>query len=396
MSRSIQQENIYTKEAGYFCFLIFLLLGIGLISLYSASYDKALRMGQASDYFLKRQLIFAVMGLCCALIITIIPMTLIRSLIPVLLFFSFLLMALTLTTPLGETRLGATRWLRIGPVSFQPSELIKVSVILYLANYLSDKERDLKNFWTVSVPIAVVFISAGLIILQRDYSTTMIFLFLSLSMLLVAKVKISYLFYYSSLAGIPGILFLVTEEYRLKRVLGFIFKDIDPSGINYQVNVSLNAIASGGILGKGFGQGIYKLGKIPEVQSDFIFASFAEESGLVGVILVMLLFAVIAYLGYRGAAKHRGGDTFMYLTGFGITHLLIWQVLLNLGVVSGIIPPTGIPLPFFSAGGSNLLMNLGMCGILLKILLAYPDSAPDDNGMVTSNTDYTHHIIDYE
>lgn len=339
------------------------------MTLYSASYDKAMRLEVAGTYFFERQLLFALVGLLGASIIIIMPFSWIQACIPLLLLVSFLFMGLTSFTPMGVTRLGARRWLQLGPMSFQPSELLKVSVILYLANYLSSEKKDLSSFWTSSIPVGVVFFSAGLILLQRDYSTTMVFLFLSFSMLITARIRISYLLYYLTLSGIPGILFLITEEYRLKRVIGFLFKDIDPSGMNYQVNISLDAISSGGLWGSGFGQGIYKLGKIPEVQSDFIFAAFAEESGLFGVLIIMVFFAFVAIIGFRGSGRHREDHMFLYLAGFGITYLLIWQVMLNMGVVSGIVPPTGIPLPFFSAGGTNLLMNLGMCGLLCKIIM---------------------------
>ncbi len=368
MDRILQNQESNRKEAILGILLILLLLGVGLTTLYSASYDKALRLGLESNYFFRRQVLFAILGIASAIVIYLVPFSFIRAMVPVLLLSSFTLMLLTSLTPLGETRLGATRWIRFGSLSFQPSELVKVSVILYLSNYLSQRTRIIREFKVATIAIGVIFFSALLIILQRDYSTTMVFLFLSFSILLIGGVKITHLLYYLLLAGVPGVLFLITEEYRLKRVIGFIFKDIDPSGINYQVNLSMDAIASGGFFGKGFGQGIYKLGKLPEVQSDFIFSSFAEEFGLFGVICIILVFFILAYLGYRGAARHRESDHFLYLTGFGITHILIWQVLLNLGVVSGIVPPTGIPLPFFSAGGTNLLMNLGMCGLLIKII----------------------------
>lgn len=395
MDLLMQQKNRNTQDAFMFGAFVLLLLGIGLTSLYSASYDKALRMGLPSGYFFNRQVVFALLGLFCAAVITVIPLSAIKSLIPLLLLSSFLLMLLTSFTSLGETRLGATRWIRIGSLSFQPSELVKVSVILYLANYLDKKREIIHHFWAVTVPVAVIFIAAGLILIQRDYSTTMVFLFLSFSILLIAGARISHLIYYLGLAGVPGLLMLITEEYRLKRVVGFIFKDIDPAGINYQVNISLDAIASGGLFGKGFGQGTYKLGKIPEVQSDFIFSSFAEEQGLIGVLLLIALFTGFAFLGFRGAAKHRESDRFMYIAGFGITHLIMWQVLLNLGVVSGFVPPTGIPLPFFSAGGTNLLMNLGMCGLLFKIILRTPTGSTsiisDDH-----RAGYSRSIIDFE
>lgn len=367
--RTLSIDTQQIPQARQFVTIVLLLLALGLATLYSSSYDKALRLDLPVSYFFSRQLMFALLGVGCSAVLFLMPMRLIRRLIPLLVILSIVLMLLTSLTPLGEVRLGARRWIRLGPLSFQPSELVKVAVILYLANYMSTREHERHLFRTVTIPILMIFFASALILLQRDYSTTMIFLFLSFSMLLVSGIKVTYLLYYLLLAGVPGILLLLTEQYRLKRVIGFIFPDIDPSGMNYQVNISLDAIASGGLFGKGFGQGEYKLGKLPEVQSDFIFASFAEEMGLFGVLCVILLFILLALLGYRAASKHKHQEQFLYLAGFGMTHLLMWQVILNLAVVTNLVPPTGIPMPFFSSGGTNLLINLGMCALLLKILL---------------------------
>ena len=202
-------------------------------------------------------------------------------------------------------------------------------MILFLANYIDKNKKNLQIFYYSLYPMLIVLVFAGLILIQKDFSTTVLFLFICLSIFLAAGVKFSYLLYMFLFLGIPGILLLVTQSYRLKRVIGFLFKDIDPSGINYQVNTSLSAIKSGGLFGKGLGQGMYKLGLIPEVQSDVVFASFAEEMGLMGVFLVCILFFLYGFLGYLGALRLRKTDPFLFFTGFGSTSMVIWQALLN-------------------------------------------------------------------
>jgi cell division protein FtsW len=377
-----------------FISVLVLLLTLGLTVLYSASFDRALRMGLDGTYFFDRQLIFAMIGVAAAVIAAVTSPVIIRKLVPLMVAVSVLAMLLTQFTSFGQTRLGATRWLQIGPLSFQPSELLKVSAIFYIALYVDRKQAHIREFWVAAVPVAAVLLGAGLIIMQNDFSTTVIFLFLCFSVLLVGGLKLSHLSYFALLSGIPGLLLMMTKSYRLRRVIGFIYKDIDPSGINYQIHASIEAISSGGLLGKGFGQGTAKLGSIPEVQSDFIFAAFAEEFGFFGITAVIFLFLVFSFLAFRGASGHAGNNTFLYVAGFGCAFLILWQVLINISVVSGIIPPTGIVLPFFSSGGTNLVINLTMAGFLLGVMMR----STHHHGSESSSDSETHHrtLIGYE
>lgn len=363
-----QKEKETSKGVYTFLIIVVFLTLIGIISMYSASYNKALKLGFSGNYFLVRQTVFVLFGLVIAVILQYIPFSFMRKMIPLLILLSFVLMILTRFTSLGETRMGAKRWLQIGPLSFQPSEIVKISMILFLANYFDKNKKNLQIFYYSLYPMLIVLVFAGLILIQKDFSTTVLFLFICLSIFLAAGVKFSYLLYMFLFLGIPGILLLVTQSYRLKRVIGFLFKDIDPSGINYQVNTSLSAIKSGGLFGKGLGQGMYKLGLIPEVQSDFVFASFAEEMGLMGVFLVCILFFLYGFLGYLGALRLRKTDPFLFFTGFGSTSMVIWQALLNLAVVCGLVPPTGVPLPFFSQGGTNIAIIICISGLIIKIM----------------------------
>jgi cell division protein FtsW len=383
-----QAENKFSSFTLLFLLItvFLLLLATGLASLYSASYDKAMRLGLQGDYFFRRQFLFSLAGTAAAFVIFSLPVRLIRLLIPLLLVGSMILMLLTLFTSLGETQLGARRWITIGSFGFQPSELVKVSSILFLANYFDKHQDQLRQFSYTVYPAAVVGAFALMIFMQRDFSTTVIFLIVCFSLFAASGTKLSYLAYLAALVGIPGILLLFTEAYRVRRLIGFLFKDFDPSGINYQVNASLMAIRSGGLMGKGWGNGEYKFGLLPEVQSDFVFASFVEETGFIGGLFVLLLFGIIAVTGFYGAARLRDHDRFLHFLGIGVTSLIVFQAYMNIGVVIGVFPPTGIPLPFFSQGLTSLIVNLGMVGLLGKVLASsgkyrnpIADKSPDSN-----------------
>lgn len=389
----IKEQEIHRNNSISLFYLLLLvlimLMGFGLSALYSASYDKAMRMGLAPDYFFTKQLVYALGGITAGFVAFLLPEKFLRFITPILVLGSLVLMLLTIFTSFGETRLGARRWIQLGPIGFQPSELVKICAIFFLANYFDKHRNKLKYFSANIYPAAVVLIFSGLILLQRDYSTALIFTAICFFLFMVAGTRFSYLIYMFSIIGIPGLLILLTETYRLKRVVGFIFKDIDPAGLNYQVNASLAAIKSGGLTGKGLGNGIYKLGRLPEVQSDFIFASFIEENGFLGGSFVIILFGLLAYAGYRGSVRLRESSPYFYYLGFGITSILIWQALLNIGVVTGIVPPTGIPLPFFSQGGTSLLVNLGMSGLLCKVIYrAEIDNHDSRNTIISQNTSY--------
>ncbi len=387
-----EQETSRNRSISLFYLLIIvliLLVGFGLSSLFSASYDKAMRIGLESNYFFKKQLVYAAIGFAAGCIAFFFPKKFLHFITPVLVLGSLCLMLLTLFTSFGEVQLGARRWIQLGPIGFQPSEVVKISAIFFLANYFDKYHHKLKYFSANIYPAVVVLIFSLLILLQRDYSTALIFTVICFFLFIAAGTKFSYLAYMLSIVGIPGLLVLLTETYRLKRVVGFVFKDIDPAGLNYQVNASLAAIKSGGLAGKGLGNGLYKLGRLPEVQSDFIFASFMEETGFLGGSFIIILFGLLAFAGYKGSGKLRETDPYLYFLGFGITSIIIWQALLNIGVVTGIFPPTGIPLPFFSQGGTSLLVNLGMSGLLCKVIYHSEMQKNDgDNKIISQNASY--------
>jgi len=357
-----------------FLCVVVVLVGLGLISMFSASYDEAIRLGLPSTYFFLRQILFAGLGFIAFIVIQYIPMRLIRILIPALLIIAIVLMLLTILTPMGSTRLGARRWIEIGPLpSFQPSELLKISVMLFLAGFFAQVEPGRLTLKKILLPGLVILGSALLIIAQKDYSTMLVFLGVGFSLLLVAGLPPSWLMLFLTGVAGPAVVFLLIEPYRIRRLVSFLFPSIDPTGLNWQVNNSIKAISSGGLWGQGLGKGQYKLGSIPEVQSDFIFANIAEEMGLLGILSLFLLFFLFAFIGFHTYVRFHKVNRFNALAAFGITSLIIWQALVNIAVVTGMLPPTGITLPFFSQGGTSLFVVISESGLLYKLMLDQHD-----------------------
>jgi len=372
--QSAEESDSRSVVSGFSSFtllcVVMVLVGLGLISMFSASYDEAIRLGLPSTYFFFRQIVFAALGFGAFIVIQFVPMRLIRILIPVLLLAAIVLMLLTIFTPLGSTRLGARRWIEIGPLpSFQPSELLKIAVVLFLAAFFSQPVSKKLSLNQILVPVVVLLGSALLIIAQKDYSTMLVFLGVGFSLLLVAGLPLSWLLLFLTGVAGPAVVFLLIEPYRIRRLVSFLFPTIDPTGLNWQVNNSIKAISAGGLWGLGLGKGQYKLGSIPEVQSDFIFANIAEEMGLLGVMALFLLFFLFAFIGFRTYVRFRNENRFNALAAFGITSLIIWQALVNIAVVTGMLPPTGITLPFFSQGGTSLFVVISESGLLYKIML---------------------------
>lgn len=360
-----------------FLCIILLITTLGLIMLYSASYNEALIHALPHYYFFMRQLIFVGMALIAAFIIRYIPLSMLKALCYPLLGVSILLLLMTLFTPFGVERLGSRRWLEIGPLpSLQPSEFAKIAIILFYAVY-NQKDRSSESvIRRFGPPIAVSLLITVLIFAQRDYSSALLFLALSLALLLASGFRLSHLLLLLAFLLTPALIAMFSQSYRVKRVFSFLFPSLDPAGMNYQVTTSLKAIKGGGLFGVGLGNGQYKLGLLPEVQSDFIFASICEEVGFIGSAFILMLFAMIAILGYNAASRMHNRDRFLSISAFGLTSMILFQTILNLAVVTAMLPPTGIPLPFFSQGGTNLFVVLCSCALLYRILLISSGKQP--------------------
>jgi len=378
-----QQQTESLVEAGgnfspfTFLCVVVLITGFGLIMLYSASYNEALIHNLPHHYFLTRQLMFVALALVVFVVIRFIPITWIKMFSYPILLVSLLLLLMTLFTPFGQERLGSRRWLQIGPLpSLQPSEFAKLALVLFYAYYFRFDRSNQSLLRRFLLPFLVSIGMTLLIFLQRDYSSAALFLAISFSLMLASGLRISTLLIMFAFLVPPALVGLFSQSYRVKRIVSFLFPSLDPVGMNYQVTTSLKAIQKGGLFGVGLGNGTYKLGLLPEVQSDFIFASMCEELGLAGCAFVLILFAMLAILGYNAAARMRDRDRFLSITAFGLTSMILFQAILNLGVVTAMLPPTGIPLPFFSQGGTNLFIVLTSCSILYRILLISSGKIP--------------------
>lgn len=362
----------------FICVVVILVM-TGLVMLYSSSYAEATMNGLDHYYYVLRQGIFAILGFVCAIVINLVPVKWIRLAAIPLVVIALVSMLMTLFTPYGVTVMGARRWLALPLVpQFQPSEVVKLSTIVFLAWWLTSPSTRRYLGWYYVVPFIMIVGFTLLIVVQRAYTTSIHYLILALAICVAARLKLRYIFIACAFISVPGILYMLSESYRVKRIASFVFPSLDPQGLNWQVNMSLGAIAEGGLTGKGIGNGTYKLGLLPEVQNDFILSSIIEETGLVGFAFIAMMFIMFAILGYRASVRLWPRDRFHALLSVGITTMIISQVALNIAVITGLLPPTGIPLPFFSQGGTNLFVVIVECGLLYRAIVLSSKEGGDE------------------
>ena len=354
------------KTAHLFYFCVILLLGTGLVTLYSASYSFAARFFRDGNYFILRQLIFGAAGLVLFFVFSRVNLESLRKYIMLLVVISVLLCALTLIPGIGVERYGASRWIEIGPLSYQPSEMVKFVLPLYLAHLLDKKANNIDSFYSgVLPPVLVTGLFFVLIYVQNNFSTAVFLVFNAMIIFFIAGIRYRYFLAAAAMVMPISALLVFTKEHRVRRLVSFLRPEWDPLGAGFQVNASRDAIVSGGFWGKGIGEGTRKIANVPEIHSDFIFSAYAEETGFIGILLLFILFTAFAVLGYRAALK--SGTVFGRLLAAGLTTMIASQALLNAAVVSGALPATGIPLPFFSAGGSSLATTLICAGLISNV-----------------------------
>jgi len=363
-SSATDANNKRAVHLFYFC--VILLLGTGLVTLYSASFSFALRFFRDGNYFISRQLVFAAAGVILFVFFSKIDLEKMRKFIFPLVCVSALLCVMTLIPGIGIERYGASRWIEIGSFSYQPSETVKFVLPLYLAHLLDKKAGNIDSFYSgVLPPVLVTGLFFALIYVQNNFSTAVFIVFNAMIIFYLAGTRHRY--FIAALAMIIPIsaLLVFTKEHRVRRLVSFLKPQWDPLGAGFQVNASREAIISGGFWGKGVGEGTRKIAGIPEIHSDFIFSAYIEETGFIGLILFFVLFAAFAVLGYRAAWK--SGTLFGRLLAASLTTMIVSQALVNAAVVSGALPATGIPLPFFSAGGSSLATTLICAGLIANV-----------------------------
>ena len=343
-----------------------ILLAIGVVMIYTSSAIYAYETYGDSAYFLKRHLVYLVIGLLSMTATLSIPYRSLRRLAKPLLVFSVLLLLLVLASPFGREGGGARRWFRIGSFSFQPSEAAKLAFLIYLADFLSRKKNDLREFREGFVPpVLVLGFMVGLVILQPDLGTAVAIVMVALLMLSLAGTRARYVgFTFASFLPI-FILYIFLKPHASRRILAFVAPERDPLGAGFQIMQSFVALGSGGVFGVGLGQSRQKLFYLPACHTDFIFSIIGEELGVVGTLSVLTLFFLFSWSAYRILKKVQ--DRFGRFLGFGVASLITLEALVNMGVACGAIPTKGLPLPFVSYGGSALIFNLIGVGLLLNV-----------------------------
>ncbi|MDQ0340320.1 cell division protein FtsW [Caldalkalibacillus uzonensis] len=344
-----------------------ILLGFGLVMIYSASHHMAFMMDHGdSAYFLKRQLVWAFLGLFMLYITMNIPYSLYKKLVPIMLLVLLIMMVLVLVPGFGLKEKGAQRWLNLRVITLQPSEFVKLGLIIYLASIYSKKQGYISHFKRgVLPPLVIVGLFFCLTLLQRDLGTASILMLFTFVILFCAGARIMHMLGLGIMAFSMISVFAVTQDYRWKRLTAFLDPWADPTGTGYHTIQSLYAIGNGGLTGMGFNNSIQKQFYLPEAHTDFIFAVIAEEFGLLGVIGVLAAYLILVLRGIL--ISLHAPDAFGMLLGLGISAMIGIQSLVNIGVVSGSLPVTGLTLPLLSYGGSSLLLTLISIGILLNI-----------------------------
>lgn len=342
------------------------LLGLGVVTVFNVSYFYAQERFGDSLLFFRKHLSSIGLGALAAFFAARLRSETYWRLAYPLLLLSVAALALVLVPGVGVARGGAQRWLHLGPLSLQPSELAKFSAVLYLAHSLARKGDRLATFkFGVAPHYLVVGLLTGLVLLEPDFGTAALLAVLLVAMLFVGGVP-AHLVALPALAVLPVLGYaLFTAPYRLQRVLAFLNPELDPLGANFQLKQSIIAFGSGGLWGVGLGASRQKMFYLPEAHTDFIFSVIGEELGLAGALLVLILFGVVASRGFRIALRHP--EPFGRLLAFGVTLLLVLQALVNTGVVLGCLPTKGLVLPFLSCGGSAMIAVLAETGVLLAL-----------------------------
>jgi len=345
---------------------VVLLIGLGLVVVYSASSHLAEHRLGDSYYYLKRQALFGVLGLALMILAKNIPCILYSKLVYPLLIISFCLLILLFIPGFGHEAGGAFRWLRVGGFSFQPSELVKFSLAIYMAYSMSKKGSDMELFSNGLLPhLLMAGLYMLLIVLQPDLGTAVIIGCWVIIVLFVGGVKFWQLFSVLALTSLVVWQLIMQAEYRLHRWLSFLNPWDDPQGIGFQIIHSFLAFGSGGILGAGLGNSKQKLFYLPEPHTDFALSIVGEELGFLGVVFIVVLFGLLIIRGMKVALEAR--DLYSSYLALGLICLIGLQAAINMGVVMGLLPTKGLTLPFISYGGSALIFNLLSIGILLNI-----------------------------
>ena len=358
-------ENYHKIDMLLFVTII-LLWGLGIFTLFICSQRYGNTRFSNPFYFVNRQLICSLVGFAAFCFFLVVDMSVVRRMIFILVVFSIVCCILTYFPGISIEKNGARRWIKM-PMNFtfQPSELVKFVLVLFLANNFEKQEEILNEDEKSVFPCVLgLFTFVGLVIAQKDFSTGLFIALIGILMFFVSGTKLRWLIPFLFIA-IPAVFLLITlEKYRMERIIGFLRPDEFASSVNYQTLAAKRAISAGGVWGNGIGSGLSKINSIPEVQADYIFAGWAEAMGFGGVIVYLILLCTFAWRGYLAAFY--SPSRFTGYAAFGCVSLIFIQSLVNCMVVCGLLPSTGIPLPFFSLGGSSIIVTIAMSGFILS------------------------------
>ncbi|MEX2323390.1 MAG: putative lipid II flippase FtsW [Acidimicrobiia bacterium] len=359
-----RREQSITRAVVLLMVPVVLLLVVGLGAMLSASSVVGLRETGDSLYHFKRHVVWLVVGVVAMVVAALMPMSWWRRLAFPVFFCSVALLVAVLAV--GVRSGGATRWLAVGPVSVQPSEAAKLSTILLLATVMSRRERWIAGFWSFLVPVVLSSgVVIGLIMLQPDFGTTVVVAAASFAIMLASAAPFGYVVGSAIGAAGLGVVGAISAPYRWQRVTAFLDLQSDPFHSSYQAIQGLVALGTGGLFGVGLGASRARWSYLPNAHTDFVFAILGEETGLAGSLLVVALFTTLTVAGTMIARNC--SDRFGRLAAIGITAWLSVQALVNIGGVVGLLPITGVPLPFMSFGGTALVVSLIGVGILVSI-----------------------------
>ncbi len=345
-------------------FIVIALIIVGLMAVYSST-SVVTPDGKGGEFhFLKRQLFALMLGIIVMILAYKIKLEYIKKMAVPLLILSLAGLLLVFTS-MGVTTNGARRWIRILSLSFQPSELVKLAMIVFLAWYMSREAFKKDNFILFIIPIVIMGIFQTIFMLQPDFGATVSLAILTIFMLLLGGVRLRFIGGISFVAIIAFAALLIAKPYRVKRLTAFIDPWEDPLGSGFQLIQSYIALGSGGLTGVGIGESKQKLAFLPEVHTDFIFSLIGEEAGFIAALFIVLLFICLFYRGIIIASRTK--DSFAYFIACGTVLMITIQAIINFSVVTGLAPTKGLPLPFISYGGSSLIVGMTAIGLLLNV-----------------------------
>lgn len=369
MAKIKRKKNEYVSGKLDITFLSFvlILLTVGLVMLFSASYAYSFEYYGNSYKFITRQSLFAVLGVAIMLVISKIDYHFWRKFAWIVYGMSIAMLVIVKALPPMIKGMNVKRWIVIGPINFQPSEIAKFAVILLFSSLIAANYKQMKNIKFIALLVFLLAVPCGLVIIEPHLSATVLIFAIGIILLIVGGLQKRYIFGGIALGGVLGVGAIATGVigYGSDRIKYWLDPWADAKGLGFQTIQSLLAIGSGGILGRGIGQSRQKYLWVPEPHNDFIFAIVCEELGLIGALVIILLFCLLVWRGFSIAMRAK--DKFGSLLAIGLTFQVGLQAMLNIWVVTNTIPNTGISLPFFSYGGTSLLILLAEMGIVLSV-----------------------------